>query len=548
MGTSTLSLGLLLIAAAVLPGAAPRPGRLPAIVFVSRRPIGGEPGVVPGLGPDQRAAVTGGRLLVREPDGRLRELLSTGELYDVSDPSGSPDGRRVAFAGVAAPDSAWRIYVVDRDGSALRAVTRTDRRLDLDVFGAPGPRFERYDDLDPCWIGADEICFASTRYPLRSEYADLPATNLHLVREGAGGQWSIPVRITSERNGAEEPFFDAAADRIVFARWWFSRYRPSATGITTDHERSMSPDSVNFWQAISIPAHGGPGRLAAGDMRTRRGTMAYQPAPLRDGSIAGVFALNLGLSPRPGPLGVQRLARHGGRSLRLAGAAVPDSAPSAYSDALGLAAPGACSPVGLPDGRVLFSYAPGGRGDYGLYVVDRAARRPPEPVVDLRGTLELDAAPLVDRAHPARRRNRPEPTPLAVLPATLGDTLARRGTFTYRALDLFTPRGAAPARPPGARIRFYAAPLISAHDVRDTVLLLREVAVRPDGSVEETGLPADVPMFEQVVDSAGRVVRGPHGPAHVAGFNAGLPGGVSRCTGCHFGHSAREPRPTRPRR
>jgi hypothetical protein len=28
-----------------------------------------------------------------------------------------------------------------------------------------------------------------------------------------------------------------------------------------------------------------------------------------------------------------------------------------------------------------------------------------------------------------------------------------------------------------------------------------------------------------------------HGPAHVAGFNAGVSGGVTRCIGCHVGHS-----------
>jgi len=55
--------------------------------------------------------------------------------------------------------------------------------------------------------------------------------------------------------------------------------------------------------------------------------------------------------------------------------------------------------------------------------------------------------------------------------------------------------------------------------------------------VNERGLPADVPMFEQLVGRDGRVLMTAHGPAHVAGFNAGVAGTVARCVGCHLGHS-----------
>ncbi len=539
---------VLSVAAAI--GAAPQSaGKLPPIVFVSRQPIPGEPGAVPGLGPHHRAAVTGGRLRVREPDGRLRELVPDRALYDVSDPTVSFDAKRVAFAGTTDPDSVWRIWIVNLDGSELRQVTHDDRALDLAPLGALAARFARYDDLDPCWIGADEICFSSTRYPLVAEYADVPATNLFVVEARGGGSEAAPVRITSERNGADEPAYDARADRVVFARWWFSRFKPSRDGITTDGALAMSPDSVNFWQALSIPAHGGVGRLACGSLRTRRETMAYQPAVLADGSVTGVYALNLGLSPRPGPLGIQRFPvrrdRTVGRVVRLAGAIVPDSVRGTYTEALGLAAPAACSPAGLPDGRVLFSYAPGARGDFGLYIMDRDGRSPPVALVDLPGTLELDAAPAVTRPMPRRSHFRAAAVDLPARPATIADSLAGRGTFTYRSLGVFASSHTAlarqgPAPTPGARIRFFAAPLVAAHATRDTALLLREVPLRPDGSVEASGLPADVPLFEQVVDARGHVLSAAHGPAHVAGFNAGLPGSTSRCMGCHFGHSSLE--------
>src|SRR5439155_8931091 len=76
---------------------------VPAIAFVSRAPVPGEPRIVPGLGPVGRTVATGGRLLVREANGRIRELLQDGALFDVADPAISFDARRVAFAGIARP-------------------------------------------------------------------------------------------------------------------------------------------------------------------------------------------------------------------------------------------------------------------------------------------------------------------------------------------------------------------------------------------------------------------------------------------------------------
>src|SRR5580765_7411649 len=100
-------------------GAAPaRLPRVPAIVFVSRRPPN-DRAIVPGLGPVGRAVAPGGALEVREPDGRLRALLPPGTLWDVSDPAVSFDARTVAFAGTAGADSAWRIWTVGLDGRGL---------------------------------------------------------------------------------------------------------------------------------------------------------------------------------------------------------------------------------------------------------------------------------------------------------------------------------------------------------------------------------------------------------------------------------------------
>jgi hypothetical protein len=555
---------LALATAAATPGA---PARLPAIVFVSRLPVPGAPLAIPGLGPHHRAVVTGGRLLVREPDGWLRELLRPGAMFDVSDPSVSRDARRVAFAAVTHPDSAWRLWVVDLDGSDLRQVTFPSPVADLSPLGTAASRFERFDDLDPCWIGDSSLCFASTRYPQRAQYANVPVTNLFetsVPGPGAPAEGRT-MRLTAERNGAEEPAMDWRRGRIVFARWWFNRYRAADTpnGIAADAPEAIRADSVNLWQPMEVTLLLHRTRLAAGDLRTRRGSMGYQPAVLADGSIAAVYAANLGLSPQPGGTGIQTVPGHFGAARRLAGAIVPGRAGDVYSGTQGLAPPSACSPVGLPDGRVLFSYSPGARGDFGLYVVNADGSRLTR-VLDLPATLELDAAPVVRQPEPPReetpegdeledpleatRSAAAQRWPVPGLPPDLPATRAEwigggRGTFRFHDLDVFADgppgspaRGAAP-RTPGARIRFFATLARAERAGGDTAVMLREVAIGPRGEVDERGLPADTPMFEQLVDAAGRVLITARGPAHGAGLNAGVAGFTSRCVGCHVGHS-----------
>jgi hypothetical protein len=194
---------------------------------------------------------------------------------------------------------------------------------------------------------------------------------------------------------------------------------------------------------------------------------------------------------------------------------------------------------------VLFSYDPGARGDFGLYVM-RADGTRLTRVLDLPGTLELDAAPVVRRRLPP-----PEPPPAGdeleappPVPGPVGIVhVGPSDTFRYHALDVFADgragspaRGAAP-RTPGARLRFYRTVSQPWRAGGDSAFLLREVPIGPNGEVNVRGLPAGTPLFEQLVGPDGRVLMTAHGPAHVAGSNAGTAGTTSRCVGCHLGHS-----------
>jgi len=268
--------------------------------------------------------------------------------------------------------------------------------------------------------------------------------------------------------------------------------------------------------------------------------MGYGPAVLADGSIVATYASNLGLSPGPGRLGIQRFWPRLGKARRLIGAIVDAAAASNYGSPHGLAAPAACDPAGLPDGRILFSYDPGGHGEFGLYVMDRDGSHV-QRVYGSPGSMALDAAPVVAWRAPRRVALPPETAPVPARP----EDLAMLATFRFFDRDVFAGGHALPgvhAAPPrtrDARIRFWAA--LPRPDVAggDTAVLVRETPVHPDGSVDER-VPAGVPMFEQLVDAHGRVLRSMDGPAHVAGLNAGAPDAIVTCVGCHTGHSVLE--------
>jgi len=276
--------------------------------------------------------------------------------------------------------------------------------------------------------------------------------------------------------------------------------------------------------------------------------MGVEPAPAPDGSIVATYALNLGLSPRPGATGIHRLDRRGRATRYVAGAIVPERGSDPYHSALGLAAPSACAPAVLPDGRIVLSYDPGARGDYGLWVAS-ADDATLAPLLDLPGTLELDAAAVVPRPAPGAWDSDPGIAAAAEPALVRGDLSDKAlGTFAFECADVFASGGlaGAPARTRGLVLRFYAALPRFDRAGGDTAVLLRTVPVDARGAIRASGLPAGVPMFEQLASADGMPLVTAHGPAHVAGLNAGTAGAVTRCVGCHTGHSRLPVSPVRP--
>lgn len=492
---------------------------LPPIVFVSRAPAAGEDaGQVPGLGPHGAFAVGNGTLMERAPDGDVRALVPAGRLLDVADPDVSPDGRRVAFAAIEAPGGHWRIWRVERSGGEPTCVT-------CDAGNGEG------DDADPCWWG-DALVFASTRAGGHALYDGTPVTQLWLrTPEGNATQ------LTHEPNGALDPTFDSHTQRLVFARWWFNPWVSERDhGLTRAHERALTPDSVNVWQVVSATLvrdeMGTPAlanmRLAAGGVVPRRRGMGIQPALLPGGGMLAVTARNTGLAPRPGKLSLQRYGAPPSPGRRLAGAAIGDDTGDPYTENANLAAPAACAPVALPDGRILCALDPGGRGDFGLWILsgDGGQR---EQLLAEAGRLELDPAFVLKRPigrslpRVARDRNRVHVSLL----------FESAPPFRYLDTDVFGGKGA-PARTDAAHLHVYR--LVNA----DSVEQIRDVPLPTSGRVD-LQLPAATPLFEQLTDANGRALMSAHGPAQVRGFNYGASGTIARCKGCHLGHSVAKP-------
>ena len=506
------SLLLLVVLTAASPPSETGGVRFP-VVFTARSPIG-ERGLVPGLGPHQRASVHGGRLLLRTVKGGT-EGFGDRDRVDVGHLSVAPDGRTIAFAAAMARDSSWRVLTTGRrDGDAVTAGR-------LDIPESHG----RSDDLSPCWVDDTTLVFISTRDGQRSEYDGSPVAQLF--------RFDLPskrlTRLTAERNGVDAPSLDRRTGRIVYSRWWFNRTRPP--GETSD-------DTVNVWQAISIRADGTDPRLVARRARATRRESLTQPVIARDGSLYGTLGDNSGLSPSPGKTEIVRIRPGSDQPEHIAGAYIDPTITSRYGSTRGLASPSACCPQPLDDGRVLFSLDAGARGDWGVWVANADGSNA-KPLVDLPGTLELDAVPLAPwKAIPAP----PPRASLDPLPRTMEELGPPRATFRFLDRNVFGAgfgaKQAAAARAAGpVRIRFWAALARPEIQGGDTVVLVREAPVSKNGRVDEDGLPAGVPMFEQLLDAHGSVLRSAHGAAHVAGFNFGRPGQTASCVGCHRGHS-----------
>jgi hypothetical protein len=210
-------------------------------------------------------------------------------------------------------------------------------------------------------------------------------------------------------------------------------------------------------------------------------------------------------------------------------------------------------PEVLPNGKLVVSYARDTNQDYGLYLANMEGGRPAR-IYDAPGTSELRARLVRPRPLPPVIRDRITSTP-SLLPPPAGGPFDPDGTFVFNALNVYGNGPVdqdivnAPAVGSAARIRFFIdhqRQSAGSFPNEDWPILLADMPINPSGAVVNPQMPANVPLFEQIrsADDTVPLTSGPggtgqngSGAAHVAGMNYGRPGEVSRCIGCHAGHS-----------
>jgi hypothetical protein len=472
--------------------------------------------------------------VVRNSDGSLRILVDPPELYDVADPCVSWDASRIVFSGVIHPDSSWRIFEIATDGSSLRQITKSDRRIDLSQFGSTAHFLERYDDFDPCYLPDGRIIFASTRYPSIASFGRLLTSNLFVVNSDGTGL----RRVTTERNGAEEPTIDPVTGRVVYSRWWVNRDLPSNQsrhGVTRDPRLALTGDVANVWHAITIRSDGEGLKLYAGFPRTRTGVQTYKPWVMDDGRLLSTYTTYASMTPRLGGTGIRWFKKGADVEHDIIGA-------SPRRDAMRAVSPWAVDPVQLAGDTILFSYSESGT-DFGIWISTVSGTNL-ERVVDLSGTHELEPQPLVPRQVPPILEEEFSYPAIDLPPTEDPRTYYQNETFRFDCLNLFAngavdePMPDAPTITVGAKIRFFMNVQRQSGDRPDPSIFLKEAEVKLNGGIHQHDVPADVPLFEQVVDNQGRVLEAPGGRfAHVTGMNFDRMGSGTKCVGCHAGHS-----------
>ncbi len=529
---------------------------VPSVVFVSRNMTTGgsihfpQMTLIPGSGPFSRTAVVGGSLLLRESNGNVITLTDSSinhngiRLVDVSDPCVHWNGSKILFSGIEHRDSSWRIYEINTDGTSFRKVTYSNRNIELSQFGSAAFKFLKYDDFDPCYLPDDRICFSSTRYPSLSFYGTRTA-NLYVINsDGSGFR-----RITTERNSAEEPTIDPITGKIVYSRWWVNIDMPSRLtpqGITRDTSLAMTTDIGNIWWSARINPDGSEMQLYGGSFISRLGLQTYKPVVMDDSRLLSVFNSQTQLLTNSGSSGFRIFNRGPGEQKHIAGVNMETMQTyNNFPDSWGIMQPPyALDPIPAPGGKIIFSYANSvENADFGLYLINMDGTGL-EPFFNITGKLELNPEIVLAKQLPPLIPDNVLDISDELPPTSNPDTYFKNGALRFDCSNIFTngdvdmPIADAPPLTKNARIKLYLNFQRTDTSGKDDAILFLNEPIQFAGGFWIPMIPADVPVFDQVVDFQGRVIAGSKGQiAHLSGLNFGRPGTGTQCVGCHQGHS-----------
>ncbi len=526
------------------------------IVFVSRNHESNgnilfpQAGLLPGMGAFSRFKVVGGKLMSRDESGNLTTIIdSTMEfgglrIIDVQQPCVHWNGNKIVFAGIEDRDSSWRIYEINRAGTRLKKITFTNRNINLSQFGNAASKFLKYDDIDPVYLPDGKIIFASTRFPALSEFGGVNTTNLYIVDTTGANLF----RVTTERNSGEKPTIDPATGKILYSRWWMNIDRPSdlsGNGLTRFDSLALTTDFGNIWQVNFVNPDGDGLKQYGTDSRTRKSFFSYRPRIMPDGRMVSLYIPHLPMFNTGGSPGIRYYTKGFSEATTVIGvdSTTPlyQQNPPSYGT---MQAPYATDPLPLPDGRILFSYASTViEQDYGLYTCNLDGSGLTQ-VLDLPGTLELNAELFMPRTTPPVVQYLTAYDTNSVPPTTDPNTFYQGGLFRFDCINVYAnapvdaPIDDAPPIKKNAKFRFFFN--FQRQDVngQDYPILFREIQLDRDGKIAQGDIPANISMFEQLVDSNRNILVNRKGNiAHVLGMNFGNNGSGTKCVGCHAGHT-----------
>ncbi len=526
---------------------------LPPIVFVSRTRLEtlNNYDVGPPTEVLAREMTVGGALYLLRPNLELVALTGPHNgIFDVQRPMVSFDGTRVAFSGVKARNGMWRIFEVNIDGSDLRQVTPDERGVaipdDPTRRGQNASTFARFGDFSPAYLPDGRIVFSSSRYPSVSGSCGQRALNLYVIdRDGRNMR-----RLITTRSGAINPYV-MANGRIIIGLWFDNMNTPAYD------TAGLQPleDDVNFQSSFLEPWSVNPDGTGAGRLGYTGGLLThgvgggihYREMP--NGEIVYTRRASASFLSHPLTSAISKFRPGDGAQ----------NSPEGIGDPAKLDGPHAMMPTPLPDGRILFSYAPDSRAwtdekhrtlasfDFGLYICDGDFKNI-RLLYNYAATDELDAVAVYQR----EVKTRPE----ELLPKLPEDpTAAPQGKAVminrnvYADVDRRFTSNLSPL--PGSIVAmdvyddaqtFYTTPefpLLRKQMPR----LYGSFPVKEDGSVR-LELPSDKPAIIVLRGPTGVAARYPGslGETRTPFFAHEIfrPGEVvSGCSGCHRGHMIR---------